>query len=237
MRRQVKGLLRLALQTPPPERKRAFLREHPRKADGGWNVFLLSQLGSIRKRVWCLDAAALILALLGGNAIRRDILWTTSAMLPLLAAAVVSEGGRSQRFGMAELEQSSRFSLKSVVLARLWLVGGVNALVFLAVTGLLSQHLASGFLPTGIYILCPYLLTDCLALYVSRRFRGREGDYLCLAVGILVSAGVYFGCGTNPWVYAPVYFPKWVLASLALAAFAAWESGNYLKKMEGFLWN
>ena len=169
--------------------------------------------------------------------INKDILWTTSAMLPLLAAAVVSESGRSQRFGMAELEQSSRFSLKSVVLARLWLVGSVNALVFLAVTGLVSRYMAFGFIPTGIYILCPYLLTANLALSVSRRFRGREGDYLCLAVGVTVSAGVYFGCGTNPWIYAPVYFPKWVLAALALTAFAVWENGNYLKKTEGTLWN
>lgn len=237
MRRQAKALLRLAVQAPPPERKRAFLGRFPGKGNGIRNVFLLSQLGSIRKRVWCLDAAALALALLGGNAIRKDILWVTSAMLPLLAAAVVAESGRSQRFGMAELEQSSRFSLKSVVLARLWLVGGVNALVFLAVTGLLSQYLSSGFFPTGIYILCPYLLTSCLALSVSRRFRGREGDYLCLAVGVMVSAGVYFGCGMNPWLYEPVYFPKWELAALALAAFAAWENKSYLKKSEGVLWN
>ncbi len=237
MRRQMEKLLRLAFQAPPPEKKRSFLRSHPRKAKSGWEVFLLSQLGSIRKRVWCLDAAALALALLGGRFIRGDILWVTSAMLPLLAVAVVSESGRSQRCGMAELEQSSRFSLKNVVLARLWLVGGVNALVFLAVTGLVSRYLVSDFITTGIYVLCPYLLTSCLALFVSRRFRGREGDYLYLAIGVMVSAGVYFGCGSNPWLYAPIYFPKWVLASLALAAFAAWENGNYLKKVEATLWN
>lgn len=237
MRRQVNELLRLAVQAPPPERKRAFLRMHPGKTSGGRNVFLLSQLGSIRKRVWCLDAALLALVLLGGRAIRADILWVTSAMLPLLAAAVVSESGRSQRFGMAELEGSSRFSLKSVVLARLWLIGGVNALVFLAVIGLVSRYLATGFLRTGVYVLCPYLLTACLALCVSRRIRGREGDYLCLAIGVTVGAGVYFGCGMNPWLYAPVYFTKWVLAALALAAFTVWENGNYLKKAEDILWN
>jgi len=237
MRRQIKNLLRMAFQAPPPERKRSFLRSQPGKAKSGWEVFLLSQLGSIRKRVWYLDAALLALALLGGRALRKDILWVTSAMLPLLAAAVVSESGRSQRCGMAELEQSSRFSLKSVVLARLWLVGGVNALVFLAVTGLLSRYLASGFVCTGIYVLCPYLLTAWLSLFVSRRFRGREGDYLYLAIGVSVSAGVYFGCGSNPWLYEPVYFSKWVLAALVLAAVAVWENGNYLKRVEGILWN
>lgn len=237
MRHWMKSYLRQALQAPPPERKRAFLRQAVGRRGDGWWVFLLSQLGSIRKRVWCLDGAALALVLLGGRAIRADILWVTSALLPLLAAAVVSESGRSQRFGMAELEGSSRFSLKSVVLARLWLVGSVNALVFLAVIGVVSRYLATGFLRTGIYVLCPYLLTACLALSVSRRIRGREGDYLCLAIGVTVSAGVYFGCGMNPWLYEPVYFTKWVLAALALAAFTVWENGNYLKRVEDILWN
>lgn len=237
MRRSVKEQLRLAVQAPPPERKRAFLRSHPERKSGGWEVFLLSQLGSIRKRVWCLDAALLALVPVGGRLLRGEILWVTSALLPLLAAAVVSESGCSQRCGMAELEQSSRFSLKNVVLARLWLLGSVNALVFLAVTGLLCRYLESSFLRTGIYVLCPYLLTACLALFVSRRFRGREGDYLFLAIGITVSAGAFFGCGSNPWVYEQAYFSKWVLAALVLAAFAAWENGNYLKRVEGILWN
>ena len=44
-------------------------------------------------------------------------------LLPFVALLAVTEGTRSAVYGMEELELATRFSLKSVLLARLCLVG------------------------------------------------------------------------------------------------------------------
>ena len=54
-------------------------------------------------------------------------LWITAALLPFLVPLAVSEGAKSTLYGMEELETASRFSRKSVLLARLCLIGTFHA--------------------------------------------------------------------------------------------------------------
>lgn len=237
MKKSVKRQLLMAFDSPPPVRKREFLRKLPAKSGQSWGPFLLSQLGCIRKRVWCLDAAALALVLLGGGALEENMLGLLSALMPLLAAAVIAESGRSQRFCMAELEQAARFSLKSVTLARLSLLGAVNAVLFGILTAAGSRYLGSSWLCVGVYALCPYMMTSLLALWVSRRFRGRDGDALLLGVGVILSAGVFFAADTASWLYAGRYFGRWAAAAAVLTAWVLRENIRFIQKMEGSIWN
>lgn len=73
-------------------------------------------------------------------------LWITAALLPFLVPLAVSEGAKSTLYGMEELETASRFSRKSVLLARLCLIGTFHAVLLLALTLLLggSQGLSLG---------------------------------------------------------------------------------------------
>ena len=52
-----------------------------------------------------------------------------SASIPFLALATIAEAGCSARFGMEELELSSRFSLQAVLCARLGILNGENLLL------------------------------------------------------------------------------------------------------------
>ena len=52
-----------------------------------------------------------------------------SACIPFLALATIAEAGCSARFGMEELELSSRFSLQAVLCARLGILNGENLLL------------------------------------------------------------------------------------------------------------
>ena len=237
MRKLVKERLRMAFDAPPPVGRRAFLRGAPVRSRNGWGAFLLAQLGCVRKRVWCLDAAALAMVLLGGGALEEKILGLLSALMPLLATAVIAESGRSQRFRMAELEQAARFSLKSVVLARLSLLGAVNGVLFGILTAMGSRYLGSSWLRVGVYALCPYMLTAFLTLWVSRRFRGREGDLLCLGVGMILSAGVFIAADSAPWLYTGRYFGRWAAAAAVLTAGVLREKKRFIQKMEGSIWN
>ena len=73
---------------------------------------------------------------------------------------------------MEELELATRFSLKSVLLARLCLVGSLHAVLLLCLTLLCRGTGAASFGRTVVYLLVPYLLTAYGGLWLSRRLRG-----------------------------------------------------------------
>ena len=71
---------------------------------------------------------------LGRSCMNPNVLWITAALLPFVALLAVTEGTRSAVYGMEELELATRFSLKSVLLARLCLVGSLHAVLLLCLT-------------------------------------------------------------------------------------------------------
>lgn len=187
MRRSLKNELKYVFEAPEPMHKRAFLRtlEQPKTSVF---AFVLSQLGYIRRWVWIVSALVFILSMMGAVGLTKDTVWVTSALMPLLALTVVSESGRSEIYEMAELEMATRFSLRSVVLARLGILGVEN----LFILGLLSVGIwRQGGVPTwGVCMLFPYLLTTFAGLTVVRRLRGREAVYICAGIAACISFSV-----------------------------------------------
>lgn len=194
MRRSLKNELKYVFEAPEPMHKRAFLRtlEQPKTSVF---AFVLSQLGYIRRWVWIVSALVFILSMMGAVGLTKDTVWVTSALMPLLALTVVSESGRSEIYEMAELEMATRFSLRSVVLARLGILGVEN----LFILGLLSvgiwrqggSTLYGAGVPTwGVCMLFPYLLTTFAGLTVVRRLRGREAVYICAGIAACISFSV-----------------------------------------------
>lgn len=194
MRRSLENELKYVFEAPEPMHKRAFLRtlEQPKTSVF---AFVLSQLGYIRRWVWIVSALVFILSMMGAVGLTKDTVWVTSALMPLLALTVVSESGRSEIYEMAELEMATRFSLRSVVLARLGILGVEN----LFILGLLSvgiwrqggSTLYGAGVPTwGVCMLFPYLLTTFAGLTVVRRLRGREAVYICAGIAACISFSV-----------------------------------------------
>ncbi len=129
MNSNMKRLLKECFEAPEPKKKREFIASLP-SPDVSIMDFLLSQAAYIPKWIWSLSALIFVVALVGAGYLKKDMLWCVSACMPLLALAPVTESGRSQRWNMAELEMSSRFSLKSVLLARLGILGLADLLLF-----------------------------------------------------------------------------------------------------------
>ena len=73
----------------------------------------------MQKRTLFLAAALLILALVSACYINKNTIWTVSAFVPFLGLSAVTENSRSMVYAMSELEMSARFSLRSVILARM----------------------------------------------------------------------------------------------------------------------
>lgn len=236
MNSNMKRLLKEFFEAPEPEKKREFIASLP-SPDVSIMDFLLSQAAYIPKWIWSLSALIFVVALVGAGYLKKDMLWCVSACMPLLALAPVTESGRSQRWNMAELEMSSRFSLKSVLLARLGILGLADLLLFFLLLPLAWMNGGSSILETGVYMLCPYMLTVLLGLWASRIVHGRECAYLCGAIALGVALGNALLYQTIQGFYARHNFPYWVLAFALLSVGAVKQCIETIKQKEEPVWN
>ncbi len=209
--------LRIVLQAPNPSRRDAFLAEAPRFYMGHGS-FVLAQAAYIRKWVWVISV--ILLGALADIAAR----WTRVAagMMPFLALTAMQEHLRSSMYNMTELELSTRFSVKSILLARMGLLGSFHLILLLLLLPFLVLQGQAGLLHTGIYLLVPYLLTTFLSMVLARKVRGRESLYLCFGAAVLVSSLQVLGSKAVNW-YSDKLFIWWLLALSVLLAGNVWE--------------
>ncbi len=180
--------LKKAFEPPAPVHKTEFLQKiAPMPTRLPLFGFLLVQLRYIRKRIWIVSAFTFIAFLFGSLLLSADIIWAVSAFTPLLALLTVAETGRSEVYEMAELEMATRFSLRSVLLARLGILGLSNFLLLglLFPIGLFHSRISP--LRAGLYIVTPFLLTTFSCLHIVRRRKERESIYLCAGVTACIS--------------------------------------------------
>lgn len=187
MNRKMKEALKEAFEAPAPARKQEFLRGVPLQRVSIFS-FMMSQAGYIRKRVLGLSLFLFILSLTGACFLELDMLWIISAFMPFLALSAVVENTRSMAYGMDELEMSSRFSLRNVVLARMGIMGAIHLILLCLLMPLAYVHSIFTVLQVGVYMLIPYLMTDVVSLWLIRNIRGKEGLYSCVGVAVCVSS-------------------------------------------------
>lgn len=175
-----------AAPVPNPQEKARFLRTLPQPPIPMWQ-FLLTQISYLRKWVLVLSVLFLLPALWSSRHMNADTLWGICAMIPFLALLAVTESTRSAMYGMQEFEMSARFSLKSVLLARMSVLGLLDAFVICFLIPFYAAGCRLSLLQTGLYLLVPYLLTANSSLWFVRRFHGREAFYGSLCAAAFVS--------------------------------------------------
>jgi len=232
IKKQEKEMLRQMFAAPEPKRKRAFLRTLPRQEASLWTM-LLSQAAYIRKWVWAVSFLLFGSVVLLAQYMELECIWVLSAVMPFGALIIILEFSRSTAYGMAELEMTSRFSLRTVLLARMSMLGGAQLLGLIPVAMVLGMQ----FLKDGVYILIPYLLTAVLGLMAVRRLPGRENMFVCGSI----SAGV---CVLSPLsrlyvprLYGAEGFVWWVIAAVLLAVVLKKEYGKTMNHLEELTWN
>ena len=187
MNKKMKNALKEAFEAPSPARKQEFLRGVPPQRVSVFS-FMLSQAGYIRKRVLGLSLFLFALSLTGACFLELDMLWVISAFMPFIALSAVAENSRSMAYGMDELEMSSRFSLRNVVLARMGIMGALHLVLLCLLMPIAHAHGIFTILQVGVYMLIPYLLTDVVSLWTIRNIRGKEGLYSCVGIAVCVSS-------------------------------------------------
>ncbi len=223
--------LREAFGAPPSLEREAFLGrlDRPRISAG---EFVLSQAAYISARSWLLSVLVYGVAAAGAMVWDLDMVWAVSALTPLLALSLVSECRRSERHGMEELEMTTRFSLKSVILARLGLLGAENLAVLCMLVPMGARGSRMGMAQAGTYIVVPFLLTAFLALWAERRLRGQEGGYVSAGIAVCVSLGAYFFHREVPALYQESRMGWWLAVAFLLGAGILRQYGRMLRETE-----
>jgi len=222
MKKELRRALYDAFEAPESQRKKVFLN-NIRQPGIGYFKFILLQASYIRKWVWGLSLAVFAVALIGGGFMEREVIWVLSALMPYLAAVSIAENVRSEVYGMAELEMASRFSLKSVVLARMGILGVFHLILLGLLVPLGHMHGVSTALQTGVYLLVPYLLTNAGGLWLVRRIRSRETSYVCMGYAIIISAFPIVSKYTITLLYQPEAFGWWLVLLAILCVATAVE--------------
>ncbi len=232
IRKQEKEMLQQMFAAPEPKEKRAFLRSIPRQ-EASLGTLLLSQAAYIRKWVWAVSFLLFGSVVVLSQYMKLESIWVLSAVMPFGALLLILELARSTAYGMTELEMTSRFSLRTVLFARMSMLGAAQLLGLIPVAMVLGMQL----LKSGVYILVPYLLTAVLGLIAVRRLQGREGIYVCGGISAFVCALCPISRLYLPNLYGAEGFGWWILAAVLLAIVLMKEYGKTMNHLEELTWN
>lgn len=242
MDKEMKKMLQHVMEAPMPERKQEFLCRVKGFADSpktgnylrtGYRRFVAGQVFYIGKWGWCGSFGIFLAALFCGDFTEKNLLWVLSAFMPFLAVVFLAEGMRSEICGMAELEMATRFSLKSLVLARMGIMGIAHMLLLCLGMAASCRQGEMPLLCAGVYLLVPYLLTNVSGLYLARRIRGRECIYGILAIATVVAVVPFVG----KLLYKEGLFIWWLAALAVLGVLAVKEWKRNVDKWEECTWN
>lgn len=227
-----KEKLQQAFSVPEPKQKRAFLRRLP-KQEVGLGTLLLSQAAYIRAWVWAVSFLLFGVVVLAAQMAELDIIWILSAVMPFGALLIILEFAKSSAYGMSELEMSSRFSLRTILLARMIMLGAVQLLGLLLTVPVAGMTL----LKNGVYLLVPYLLTALLGLLAVRKMRGKEGLFACGSISAFVCVLAPMSKHFVPVLYTKENRILWALAVILLLVGLVKEYRITINHLEEFTWN
>lgn len=232
MERNRKEALALYFKAPEPKGKRAFIRKVGHKRISILQMLLL-QLSYLPKWTWCLFGAALAGVHIVGQYTPERVMVSAFALLPFLSMLVFVESMRSMTYHMEELEMAARFSLKSVVIARMAVLGG-GSLVFVFV---LAVFLQNGILQNICHLLVPYLITASGGLAIVRRFPTKDGTYFCGGYAAIVSAITSVVIYEYQWIFESRYLIFWMIAIGVLVYTTIREGYRTIRMTEELAWN
>lgn len=232
MRQKRKQEIEQYFRAPTPKQKRSFLRANRQNQISIWRMVML-QMVYLSKRAWCIFFAILMITLFLIKWYLASALGMFFSMLPFWSMFILTETMRSMIYRMDELEMTARFSLKSVIIARMGILGAGSLIIIV----LLALALGNGVWRNICYLLVPYLITASGGLVIIRKFPTKEGTYLCGAFASIVSLIAFTGVEKYKWIFEAGYLFIWILIIGALLYITVREGYRTIRMTEDMIWN
>ena len=212
---------------PNPAKKEAFLKnvmtgQITRATKITLDRMLLIQAKYIRKTAWLAALMILLAAALITKGSPNGVL-QIAALTPLLAFVTEIETRRSYAYGMAELEMTTPFSLRSIRYARFLILGLLDLSVLTGIALFIRNYITISAMLTLSCLLLPFLLTMAGALLLERTAFGRSHPYGSGVLALLIAAGTEGFLIPNSTAAIPlvVHGFGWVLELAAVFLLAA----------------
>lgn len=221
--------LKLAYEAPKPDKREGFCERFDNRYIS-MGRFFVTQIPYIRKRSWIISTLIFGICVLASVLARARAIWVVSALAPILALTMLIESAKSSACNMDELECATRFSLKSLLFARMTVLAVFHGIVLAALIPICVFKSALPVLTGGLYILLPYFLTVFAGAVLLRKIHRKEIMNICIGIPVLIS----FLMAVTRYMCAFLYEPKgvkwWALALLVLAAASVRECVLYIRQ-------
>ena len=235
-RNDLKNLINDAFYAPEPAGKENFIRFlRPRKVSMA--EMIVRQIPYIGKLVWMISMLIIAVALLGAFSGNESTVTVVAALMPFSAALGIFDTNRSKRYKMTELEAATRFSLRSIVFARMTILGILSVFVIALISPIIAITYGGSIAMTAVRILIPYLVTMIVSLHIERTPFGR-GLGVC---SLIIAGAVSFlslmveSPEILSWINANLSVERYgipmVAVLLALTYFEQWKT---VRNVEAF---
>lgn len=238
--------LKMVYEAPAAIEKEAFLKrmtqEIQEQATGkpAWQgenyvSLLVTQMSYIRKIVWLAAVAFLGFAIGAFPSLQGDTVWVMAECTPLLALLMVLETLRSKRFGMWELEAAARYSLRSVMLSRVLIIGIFDVLVLLATAVFLAARVPYGVCLVSAYLLLPLLVTVSGGMLIEMTPYGRGNEYMAPGFAVLVAGCFWIARESDVALFRPENGFWWEMMTILVFLFTVMIFRRMMR--EEFTWS
>lgn len=217
-------------------RKNEFIKNYQRR-ELNYRELLRVQLQYMGAQLTAICGYAL--AMLLGSLANIDVKLAkiVAVLAPLAALFALTGLGKSEKYGMEEIEMSSRFSLRTITIIRLAIIGIAGLAIMLAASCALSavtgMNLFVSFAAAGV----PYLITTFLCMLLIRRWHSPKNIYGCVVIAAGVCAAMFGGIDILERCCAGLYRSALSGVLLISAGLTAVEVCAYIRESEELQWN
>ena len=212
-------------------RKNEFIKNYQRR-ELNYRELLRVQLQYMGAQLMAICGYAL--AMLLGSLANIDVKLAkiVAVLAPLAALFALTGLGKSEKYGMEEIEMSSRFSLRTIMIIRLAIIGIAGLAIMLAASCALSavtgMNLFVSFAAAGV----PYLITTFLCMLLIRRWHSPKNIYGCVVIAAGVCAAMFGGIDILERCCAGLYRSALSGVLLISAGLTAVEVCAYIRESE-----
>ena len=155
-----------------------------------------------------LSAAGVIMSCQGAS--KDDMLLFSMMLAGVMGIVSIAQTGRIFSSGIAELSESCYFNIKQIVALHMVLSGIINLTFLLLSVFFVGIQWKMNLLQVGLYLLVPFVMTQCCCLRVLLTEAGRKNTYLLVMTGIF-SIIFYLIIASIPELYRITALAVWCI--------------------------
>ena len=150
--------------------------------------------------------------IMGRQGVPKEEMILFSMMLSgVMGIVSIAQTGRFFSSGIAELSESCYFNIKQIVAFHMVLSGIINLTFLLLSVFFVGIQWKMNLLQVGLYLLVPFVMTQCCCLRVLLTEAGRKNTYLLVMTGIF-SIIFYLIIASIPDLYRITALAVWCIA-------------------------